>query len=205
MRALVVADIHGRRERLQSEDVDVAFIVGDFTNADDPSFAEEVLDSFTCKVFAIPGNMDRRGVLDALERRGVSVHLRVVEYEEFSIFGLGGSNPTPFNTPFEMREDEIEKELSRFKDAYSIAVIHAPPYGLFDWVGKQSVGSIAIRRWIEKNRPKLVFCAHIHEHQGVAKLRETMLIKVGAAIHGNAAIVDVDESMDNIAVKFIRI
>jgi len=207
MKVLVLGDIHGKKISLPAEakDVDAAFIVGDFTNADDPSFVEEVLDVFPCKVFAVPGNMDRKEVLDILKKRGVSIHLKTVEYKGFSILGLGGSNPTPFNTPFELQEEEIEKALSEFNDV-SIAVFHPPPYGLFDWVGDGiSVGSKAIRNWIEKTKPKLVFCAHIHEHQGVAKVGETMVVKIGTAMQGNAVIVDVDENFDNIIVRSIQL
>jgi len=203
MKALVIGDIHGKKISLPEEakDVDAVFIVGDFTNADTPEFAEEVLDVFSYKVFAVPGNMDRKEVLEILEKRGVSIHSKAVEYNGFSILGLGGSNPTPFNTPFELQEEEIEKALSKFNDI-SIAVFHAPPYGLFDWVGGgTSVGSKAIRKWIEKTKPKVVFCAHIHEHQGVAKFGETLIVKVGTAMQGDAAIVDIN---DDIIVKFIK-
>ncbi len=199
MRILVVADIHETPVELP-QDVDAIFIAGDFTNAGGAEFAEKVLDSVKVKVFAVPGNMDRKEVLDLLEERGVSIHGKVVDFEGFKVFGFGGSSVTPFNTPMEFDDEKIEEAMSGFKA--DIAVFHDVPNGYFDWIGDKNVGSVAIRRWIESVKPKLVFCAHIHEHKGVAKLGNSLIVKVPPASKKEGVLVEFDD-LDNVIVRFI--
>jgi len=203
MRILALADIHGRKIGKVSYDVDAVFIAGDFTNADDPEFAEEVLEAFDAEIYAVPGNMDRKGVLDILEKRNVSIHLKTIELDGIKVVGLGGSNPTPFGTPFELSDAEIEKEISGL--CGDIAVFHPPPYGFFDWVRGESVGSKAVRRWMEEKKPKMLICAHIHEHMGVASYGETMIVKLGTAMKGSAALIEIGENFDPVIVRFVEI
>ena len=201
MRILVIADLHETAVRIP-QDVDAVFIAGDFTNAGSSSFAENVLDSIKTKVLAVSGNMDRREVLDLLEERGVSIHRKVVDFNGFKVFGFGGSSITPFGTPFEFDDEQIEEMIAGYKA--DIAIFHDTPYGFFDWVGGKSVGSMAIRRWIENTKPKLVFCAHIHEHKGVAKFNETLIVKVPPALKKEGVLVEF-EDLDNIIVRFIQL
>ncbi len=201
MRILVVADIHETPVKLP-QDVDAIFIAGDFTNAGGAEFAEKVLDSIKVKVFAVPGNMDRKEVLDLLEERGVSIHGKVVDFEGFKVFGFGGSSVTPFNTPMEFDDEKIEEAIAGFKA--DIAVFHDVPNGYFDWIGDKNVGSVAIRKWIESVKPKLVFCAHIHEHKGVAKLEDTLIVKVPPASKKEGVLVEFDD-LENVIVRFVEL
>ncbi len=199
MRILVVADIHETPVELP-QDVDAIIIAGDFTNAGGAEFAKKVLDSVKVKVFAVPGNMDRKEVLDLLEERGVSIHGKVVDFEGFKVFGFGGSSVTPFNTPMEFDDEKIEEAIAGFKA--DIAVFHDVPNGYFDWIGDKNVGSVAIRKWIESVKPKLVFCAHIHEHKGVARIGDTLIVKVPPASKKEGVLVEF-EDLDNVIVRFI--
>jgi Icc-related predicted phosphoesterase len=201
MRILAIGDLHGTAVGIPS-DVDAVFIAGDFTNADSVKFVEEFLDSISCDVLAVPGNMDRKDVLDVLESRGVSIHRKVVDYKGFKVFGFGGSSITPFGTPFEFDDEQIEEMIAGF--SADIAVFHDTPYGFFDWVGGNSVGSMAIRRWIENMKPKLVFCAHIHEHKGVAKFNDTIIVKVPPAYKKEGVLVEF-ESLENVIIRFISL
>ncbi len=201
MRILVIADMHETPVRIP-KDVDAVFIAGDFTNGTSTSFAEEVLDSIETEVLAIPGNMDKKEVLDLLEERGISIHRKVLDFKGFKIFGFGGSSITPFGTPFEFDDEQIEEMIAGFKA--DIAIFHDTPNGYFDWIGGKSVGSVAIRKWIENNKPKLVFCAHIHEHRGVAKLNETLIVKIPPALRGEAVLLEF-EDLNNFIVRFINL
>ncbi len=201
MRILVVADLHETAVRIP-QDVDAVFIAGDFTNAGSLNFVKDVLDSIKTRVFAVSGNMDRKEVLDLLEERGVSIHRKVIDFNGFKVFGFGGSSITPFGTPFEFDDEQIEEMIAGYKA--DIAVFHDTPYGFFDWVGGKSVGSMAIKRWIENTKPKLVFCAHIHEHKGVAKFNETLIVKVPPACKKEGVLVEF-EDLNNIIVRFIRL
>ncbi len=203
MRILALADIHRKKIERLPHNVDAVFIAGDFTNADDPSFVERVLDSINTKVYAVPGNMDRKEVLKILEERKVSVHLKSAKLNSYTIVGLGGSNPTPFSTPFELREEEIEKALSHLSG--DIAIFHTPPYGFFDWVRGNSVGSKALKEWMIEKMPKILICGHIHEHMGVARYKNTLIVKLGAAVKGTAALIEVVGNFDPVIVRFIDI
>ncbi|HID42443.1 MAG TPA: metallophosphoesterase [Archaeoglobaceae archaeon] len=200
MKILVIGDIHGKIVHSR-EEVDAVFIAGDFTNARDDSFAEEVLDILQGDIYAVPGNMDRKGVAEILDRKGVNIHLKVKKLGEISVSGYGGSNPTPFNTPFEIEDSVIAEHLSKMENV-DVAIFHAPPFGYFDEVNGQHVGSRAIRDWILENKPAIAICAHIHEHQGVAKISDTILIKVGMASKGDVALVELRD--EDIIVRFLR-
>jgi len=201
MRLLVLGDIHESKVEV-TEVVDAVLIAGDFTNAGTPEFAAEVLEGIKGDVLAVPGNMDKKEVLEILESRGVSVHEKVRELGGYKIFGFGGSSTTPFGTPFEFDDSEIEDRIRKYEA--DIALFHDTPYGYFDWVGGKSVGSKAIRKWIEEKKPKLAFCAHIHEHKGVARIGQTLLVKVPPAYKKEAVLVEFEDP-DNVVVRFISL
>lgn len=94
--------------------------------------------------------------------------------------------------------DKAKKILKRFKKL-DILVCHAPPYGYLDkvtskynppknWIGKHA-GSKVILDYIKKYQPKYVFCGHIHEGKGKAKIGKTTLINAGCC--GDYFVVDV--------------
>jgi len=200
MRILALGDVHG--EDVEVPEADLTLIVGDITNVGPVDFAESFLEKIRGRVLAIPGNMDPMGVLEVLESRGISIHCKVVEIDGITFFGFGGSSTTPFNTPLEFDDEEIERKISGFKS--EVAVFHDTPYGFFDWVGGSNVGSIAIRRWIESVKPKIVFCAHIHEHEGVAKFNDTLIVKVPPAYKNRGVFVEL-EDFSKVIVRFINL
>ncbi len=209
MRIFAVADIHNRDVgKLEVEDVDVVIVAGDFTNADGVDFAKETVKKLEenfpeAKILAVPGNMDVKEVLDFLEEKGVSIHGKVVEVNGVKIGGLGGSNITPFRTPFELEENEILAALEGLE--CDIAVIHTPPFGYYDWIAGASVGSRAVREWMDRKKPKLLICAHIHEYEGTARVGDTLIVKLGAAMNGRCAIIDVDDRLNEVIVRFEKI
>ena len=116
---------------------------------------------------------------------------------------MGGSNPTPFNTPNEMDEGQIEAILSRAGvDEFSIVLCHPPPYGLFDSVGGVHVGSTAVRKMVEMKKPILLICGHIHEYEGKEILGETLVVKLAPAEKMRAAEIEINDSIE---VKFINL
>lgn len=201
MRIVALGDIHNAKD-VRVPKGDLTIIAGDFTLEGPVKFVEDFLNRIEGKVLAIPGNMDPPEVLDLLERKGVSLHRKTVEIDGITFFGFGGSSTTPFNTPFEFDDEEIEKLISGFKA--DIAVFHDTPYGFFDWINGKSVGSIAIRRWVESVKPKIVFCAHIHEHEGVAKLTETLIVKIPPANKGRCVLVEF-EDFNDVIVRFVNL
>ncbi|GAB4240877.1 MAG: metallophosphoesterase family protein [Acidobacteriota bacterium] len=83
-------------------------------------------------------------------------------------FGLGGAVPiTPFGAwSYDLSEQEAEALLEACPPG-AVLVTHSPPKGLLDRSSSGwSLGSTAIRKTLERVRPRLVICGHIHESSG---------------------------------------
>jgi Icc-related predicted phosphoesterase len=85
---------------------------------------------------------------------------------------------------------KAKKILKNFKKL-DILICHQPPYGYLDkvssrynppksWIGKHA-GSKVILDYIKKYQPKYVFCGHIHEGEGKAKIDKTEVYNLGVA------------------------
>ena len=208
MKILALSDLHADEELLDrlravsaTDRFDLVIFCGDITNRGPVSYAEEVVSLFP-KSYAVFGNMDTDEVVEKLREMGVLIHGRKVKLKEWNIVGLGGSNPTPFGTPNELSEEQIEAVLRKADvDEFSILVSHPPPYGLFDEVGAGiHAGSKAVRKIVEEKRPILVICGHVHETEGKEILGETLVVKLAPAEKLRAAVIEINDSID---VNFI--
>src|SRR2546425_2037957 len=165
------------REGLTRHRPDVFVVAGDITHNGPLSFAEEFLQGLAVPTLAVPGNNDPREILAVLDRCAVNLHGRKAAVAGRTFVGIGGANPTPFNTPFELSEDEILGMLRRTMERGAILVSHPPPRGVVDVVHSGAhVGSTAVRAVVEEYEPPLVLCGHIHEARGVAKLGPTTIV-----------------------------
>ena len=75
-----------------------------------------------------------------------------------------------------------------------VLVTHQPPYGTLADVagGFRHVGSESIRAFIEKNKPAVCFCGHIHEAQSVDHIDGTTIINPGPLRKGGYAYVEIN-------------
>ena len=83
--------------------------------------------------------------------------------------------------------EKAKRILKRFKNL-DILVCHQPPYNILDkvnfpgapsyWKNKHA-GSKIILDYVKKYQPKYVFCGHIHEAKGKAKIGKTQIYNVG--------------------------
>lgn len=209
MKILALSDLHADElllDRLRAiaarNPYDLVLFCGDITTRGPVSYAEEVVRLFP-KAYAVHGNMDTTEVIDRLREMGVLIHGKKVRLKEWNIVGLGGSNPTPFNTPGELSEEEIGATLAKSGvDEFSILVTHPPPYGMFDSVGGMHVGCQAVRKAIEAKKPILAICGHIHEYEGKEILGETLVVKLAPAEKLRAAEITINDSIE---VKFITL
>ena len=95
--------------------------------------------------------------------------------------------------------DKAKKVLGKFGRNLDILLCHQPPYGILDrvnfpgapkhWQGKHA-GSKAILDYIKKKSPRYVFCGHIHEGKGKAKIGKTEIYNVGHS--GDYLLFDID-------------
>ena len=115
MKILAFGDIHEHIGKIREIDglssASCVIVSGDLTNIGGIEKAEKVIDSlkrYNSNLYAQAGNFDKREVETFLVKRGISIHGKSFALEDIGIFGVGGSNKTPFNTPNEFDENEIE-------------------------------------------------------------------------------------------------
>ena len=184
------------REDLTRLRPDVFVAAGDLTNFGPVAYAEELLADLPVPTLAVPGNCDPRDLVPALARLGVGLHGKKTTLAGRTFVGIGGANPTPFGTPFELEEGEIEKMLRRVMEPGAILVSHAPPRGFVDTVRTgEHVGSTSVRAVVDEFAPPLVLCGHIHEARGVARHGPTTIVNPGPAAAGHRALVEIDREV----------
>jgi Icc-related predicted phosphoesterase len=200
MRSIVVSDIHAKT--LTAELVNLAaekhkadniLVLGDVTNFGPMSVAVDYISSLKRTVYAIPGNCDPRNFPQAISKVAKDLHGRTVTVDGIKIAGLGGSNPTIFDTPFEISEEEIFSSLDAICDDVTILMVHAPAFGHLDMIPSgMMVGSESIRAIVDKYRPLVVLSGHIHEARGTKEHDGTLFLNPGAAKEGFAALLTIE-------------
>jgi Icc-related predicted phosphoesterase len=189
VKLLVFSDIHGDAralERLMSIEADYYFCAGDLVNFSRGLDAMgEILKKRADRMYVIPGNHESaRQITDLCGRFGLhDFHGRRIEIGGFHVIGLGYSNPTPFETPGEYSEEELEQRLHEFDGLKPmIAICHVPPLGtMLDRITNlRHAGSRSMREFLQREQPRYFFCGHIHEAAGAQeKLGETAAMNVG--------------------------
>ncbi len=146
--------------------------------------------------FAVDAVMGSRpGVINP-EDRCVPVH------EKIDMLTCGWTNPTPWDTPREMPDDQLLVKLDglvrQVPDPQKcIFSFHAPPFGtkldvapnltkdlrMMSGLGGspfQNVGSRAVRTIIEKYQPLVGVHGHVHECAGKDKIGNTLVFNHGS-------------------------
>jgi len=157
------------------------------------------------RIIISPGNDDKFSIDEVIRRnpRVIFGEEEVVDLDgEHEVLCFGWSNPTPFNSPRECSEEELEEKLERVVAKVknletAIFCIHVPPYdSMIDYAplvdeqlrvkvvgGKPQmvpVGSKAVRKIIEKYQPLLGLHGHIHESPGYVKIGRTECLNPGS-------------------------
>ena len=211
----VVGCIHGDVENLMKFldkiallNIDILICPGDFTDFAIPKgFTRldigkvilEELKSLGKPVLSVPGSWDGE-LIDLLKKEKVSIHAEGKIIDGIGFYGYGGAK-TPFNTPFEPSEGEIELGLEKSygeikKAEIKVQVTHAPPSKTkVDMIVTGAhVGSVSVRNFVEKNQPNAAICAHIHESRGVDEIGKTKIINPGRFPEGYIGLIDIDDS-----------
>lgn len=220
MRILNLSDIHGKlpvieasSEVSKKNQPDIITITGDITHRGAVYQIKEMVTRLhilsNIPVYFVSGNMDPVSIQDSVFEEGTFyVKNRPLEVGRFKIIGLSGSPPTPFGTVHERSEAELREALERNKQAAGNAILltHAPPYGteLDKTRAGSHAGSQAVLDFIIEHQPLLVVCGHVHEAQGITTMGRTTVINPGAAIHGNASLIEIDQK-DRIRAEFLEL
>lgn len=193
MKILTIADIHGHQDFDDNitgviSNADLILIAGDITNFGNGNDAKIILENIlrlNKKILAIPGNCDLYSVNHTLTSLKINLHAEMKKIDEIALYGIGGCVKTPFNTPQEYKESEIEEILNAFERQedvrFHILVSHSPPANtkLDKTSLGQHVGSKTLRNFIEKFQADLVICGHIHEARGIDKIGRALIINPG--------------------------
>jgi hypothetical protein len=171
------------------------------------SYAETALADTNVVCYLTGGNDDHQEVLAFAETDHVrNPDNKVVNIsDKHEMANLGWSNPTPWKTPRECSEEELEKRINdmvhQIRDMpNALFNFHIPPINssldtcpmLDDSVnppkpvfrGGQQVlmggGSSAVRHSVEHYQPLLVVSGHIHESRGLIKIGRTTCVNPGS-------------------------
>jgi uncharacterized protein len=200
-------DIKSIKKILGSISADLIIITGDLTNFGGVHEAKKVIDNikvYNSNILALLGNLDKLEIDDYLS--SLNINLNGNGYKlggSVGIFGVGGSNPTPMNTPTEYSEECLAllaaQGFEKIKDLQNkIMISHAPPFNTKTDIISSGlhVGSKAIRNFIENNKPDLCICGHIHESRAKDKIGATLLINPGMISRGYV-LINIDEDKIN--------
>ena len=219
LRIFAFTDFHGNpegfdraRERIAKEKPDLVLVAGDITNYD-AERAKQLLSDLAeggSPIYFVPGNMDNVELKDWSGGTNVhSLHGRREYAANVVLVGLGGSPHGAFSTPFELSEQEASELLDGAMNSHHgeklILVSHCPPRDTkIDCTSSgEHIGSMAVRKFVERNQPILVISGHVHEAQGTDTVGSTVVVNTGPAKNGNFAIINIDKKVDVIFAKFM--
>ena len=168
------------------------------------------LDSLGKKVLLVYGNNDylRKHVEDKslstldelIKKKDIWLIRRGSLKGEVNIAGVSG---------FRYNINEVKKVLSKIKNPV-IFMTHVPAYGYFDKVKLkispaygEHVGEKSVLWGIKRYKPLVHISSHMHEHQGKAKLGNTLIVSTGAAYLGRYTIVEIIGNKVT-KVKFVK-
>lgn len=198
MTILVLADLHGKTDRLagiaaELAAADLVLLAGDITQFGRGPETEQVLTAVSrhnSRVLAVAGNCDHPEVGSFLDKAGASLHGRHVVTGGIAFLGTGGALPSPAGTPGEIADQDIavclEQGATAAPEALPLVLLtHVPPFGVLDFsrIGEHA-GSHAVRGFIEAHQPLACFCGHIHERVGVERLGRTVVANAGSLSRG---------------------
>jgi Icc-related predicted phosphoesterase len=184
--------------------------------------AEERLRGTGVRIFVSGANDDFYEVDEALAASDVveDPNGRVLELDGgLELIGVGYGNPTPWNCPRDVPEEELAGHIAEVADrvrdpSRAIFNLHVPPYGsgldfaprldaslkmVMTGAGPEMipVGSTAVRDAILRYQPMLSLHGHIHESKGVQWLGRTRAVNPGSEYAEgvlDGALVDLDPS-----------
>ncbi|MGZ3616427.1 MAG: metallophosphoesterase family protein [Ktedonobacteraceae bacterium] len=167
--------------------------------------AEDRLQGTGIECYISPGNDDPLAIDAILNRGGLVINPeeRVVTLRgEWEMISMGTTNITPWNSPRELPEDQLESRLVALarqvkNQAKAIYNIHVPPYNtsidkapkldnnlkpyvIPGGVQMAPVGSTAVTNVIKRYQPMLALHGHVHESRGNVKLGRTLCINPGS-------------------------
>jgi Icc-related predicted phosphoesterase len=137
--------------------------------------------------------------IDRMEIIGHGRYLDITEYIRHPI-DKEKKNQRERLRIYKKSEKELLEFFKRRKPAKKfIFLTHYTPYKILDKIknrmsplNKKNAGFEPYNKIIKKYKPMLCICGHIHENQGIKKLGKTIVVNIGAACDGKAALIEVE-------------
>jgi len=192
MKILAFGDLHGDSklaeklaDKADKEKVDLVIICGDITNFDKST--DGMMKPFVQrhqKVLFIPGNHDSFATADFLaDFYGIrNIHGYSVRYKDIGIFGAGGANIGIEQLSEKELYDLLQKGFDKIKYLKKkIMVTHVHPTDTkMEKFSSFVPGSSGIKRAVDKFKPDIMLCSHVHEAEGLEeKIGKTRVMNVG--------------------------
>jgi uncharacterized protein len=189
MKVLIFSDTHGdlrSLERIVAQSADINIAAGDLSNfGKGLDHCGEILKPLGERLLVLPGNHETHDQTKAFCNKFgfIDFHRKLHNIGDSHWAGLGYSNITPFKTPGEYSETQIAEALAAFDGIPHLnLVVHFPPFDtkLDEYAPGQHAGSPTLRAWVEREKPSVLFCGHIHETAGMSdRLGSTQCFNVG--------------------------
>lgn len=166
------------------------------------TLAEDKLKGSKVRLIVCPGNDDSLAIDPLLDASKLIERAEgnILDIDGHQMINSGWTNPTPWDTPRECSEEELEKKLEVMTSQLtnprtSIFQLHSPPYGtgiddaptldrdlkpIRGGTATGPVGSKSVLRVIEKFQPLLGLHGHIHESKGARNVGKTICINPGS-------------------------
>jgi uncharacterized protein len=184
------------------------------------ALAEERLAGRKVRLYVMLGNDDEPSLREVLAQSPLYVDCEDVAVElgeQIQMLSCGIANPTPWDSPRELPEEQLAEHLERLVEqlddpARSVFNLHVPPKGTAldqapeldqtlkpvvrgGAVSMISAGSQAVRELIERYQPLAALHGHIHESRGITKIGRTVCINPGSeyaegVLHGALLVLD---------------
>lgn len=191
MRLLLFSDLHRDRDAARklvelSQQADVMVGAGDFAVCR-KGLADciDILSESTCPAVLVPGNGESADELSAAcanWKLARVLHGNGRKIAGMNFFGIGGGIPvTPLGSwSWDFSEDDAASLLADCPDE-CVLVSHSPPLGIVDRTSQdEHRGSSSVRRVIDRCRPRLVVCGHIHDSwEQREQIDSTLVINAG--------------------------
>ena len=218
MKIISFGDIHEDTSNLikikpDLETADLIVLSGDLTNCHGKTETKKVLDAikkYNKHLLAQYGNMDIQEADSYLSEESINLHGNGYIFGDVGIFGCGASSLTPFHTPSEISEADIERLLingyNKVKDAkWKIMVCHTPPKDTATDIVRSGmhVGSQTVRDFILKHKPHVCITGHIHESRARDKIGDTIILNAGMFRDGWYVEVVIDKGVLSAVLKSV--
>ncbi|MDD2679104.1 MAG: metallophosphoesterase [Candidatus Nanoarchaeia archaeon] len=180
MRILAASDLHSDKnasiklaEKAKKNKADLVLLGGDIVEWG--GNIEGIIGPFkkaNIPVMMVHGNHDTISDIDFLSQQYgkevYNLHSYYREFEDFVIFGVGGTEFTPFSLSEKETSEMLKKNFKKFKNKKKILLTHEPPFNTkIDNIGWGHVGSKSLREFILNYKPDMVLTGHIHETFGL--------------------------------------